>query len=236
MPPNHGQRGFVRKNNGTSVALTARPLDFTEWATVANIQGSEDDEEQILSAFVSAQGFNSQSPIDPGGAGNVFIDAQARIQFGVGGVMMDLFCDVVLGGLVALPASSMRVSVRLSPDPAGLMNSPVTLRGGISENVRPGTINPQLTFKQGPLLANTDGSAFPVPPFGRRVHALITPFASIAGATLKFMAGNAVIGESAIPASAAQAAAIPNDANRVLIRSGANDAIVLARLIFELQT
>lgn len=231
----NGQRGYVRKNNGTSVVLTPMPLDFTEWATVANIQGSEDDEEQILSAFVTASGFNSQSPVDPGGVGNTFVDAQARIQFGVGGVLMDIFCDVVLGGLIALPASSMRVSVRLSPDPTGLMNSPVTLRGGISENVRPGTINPQLTFKQPALLANTDGAAFPVPPFGRRVHALITPFASIAGSTLKFMAGNVTLGESAIPASAAQAAAIPNDANRVLIRSGANN-ITLARLIFELQT
>jgi len=238
--PGHGQRGFVQKNVGSSVLLVPRTDAFSEWSTVAEIRGSEDNEETILSAFVSASGFLSQSPIDPaGGAGgaNTFIEAQAHVQFGLGGVNMDLFCDVVLGGLVALPASYMRVSVRLAPDPDELMlaNSPITIRGGISTNVRPGSINPQLSFKQGPLAPNSDGSAFPVPPFARRVHALINPLAASAKASLRFFAGNTNIGEALIPLSAAQAVAIPNDANKVVIHSDAT-AIIAARLVYELQT
>jgi len=235
MAPNNGQKGFVRANRGTSVILVPRFDGFTEWATIAEIRGSEDDEETILSAFVAASGFTSASPISPSGNGNVFIDAQAHVQFGVGGVNMDLFCDVVLGGLVALPASYMRLSVRLAPDPLETMDGPVTLRGGISTNVRPGTINPQLSFKQGPLAPNSDGSIFMLPPFARRVYALITPLAASVVASLRFVAGNTLVGETNMPASPAQAAPLPNDVNGVLIHSGAV-AIANARLVYELQT
>ena len=233
---NHGQKGYVRRNSGTSVILTPSPTDFTEWATVVEIRGSEDEAEQILSAFISATGFSQQDPLSPGGSdGGKFVSAQAHIQFGVGGVNMDLYCDVVLGGLIAVPASYMRVSVRLTPDPGGKMDGPITLRGGASENVRPGTINPQLTYPQAALAPNTSGTARPVPPFGRRVHAVIFPVVAAAGATLRFRAGNVDVGETAIPASPAQAAAIPNDVNRVTIRSGTL-AITEARLVYEIQT
>jgi len=229
---NQGQKGYVRRNSGTSVTLSPQLDEFTEWKTVAEIRGSQDGEEQILSAFISAFNTISQDVLNPSGGGPRFIDGQAHIQFGLGGVNMDIYCDIVVGGLVALPASYMRVSVRLAPGtPADI----ITLRGGISENVRPGTINPQLTFKQGAIPALTNGTLFPVPPFARRVHALITPFAAIAGASLQFNQGNALVAESAIPPSAAQAAAIPNDVSRIAIRAGVVP-IVGARFIYELQT